>query len=100
MRVFLCLIFIFALLDRIVCWEKAKTGLQDAASDLYHDAEVLAADGYEYTKEKFIDAKVAAGEAYDVASKAAKERWTEAEHLAGEKFEDLKVVAADGYDGT
>ena len=37
---------------------------------------------YEYAKEKLADGKVLADEAYDIAQKEAKERWSQAEHLA------------------
>ena len=83
------------LVGQALAFEKAKEKLKDAAEDLMSDGVGMAAEAYEYAKEKLIDAKDVVGETYEQVSEAVKERWTQASHDAADKAQNLKEAAAD-----
>ncbi|OWA50423.1 hypothetical protein BV898_14940 [Hypsibius exemplaris] len=49
------------------------------------------------TQRTGLNATLLGVEVYNVASKEAKERWTQFGHLGEKKLEELKVVGADKY---
>ena len=89
MKAILCIALMCCLVAQVLSKEKAKD-LKDSAAEILSDAGDLAGDAYEYAKEKLVDLKDLGEDAYESVHETVKERWTQAEHVAG----DLKDAAA------